>query len=104
MRRIGLPGGRRVPLHPDPDDPVAVLALCDALGPGGDLGREDSQAGHELAAGLGEAVRQQDGQPWMSSLSKALTTATAVRLDSADISSPSSCRRFGAGHITACGG
>ena len=52
-------------VRPEPDDPVQVLAFRDALGPGGNLGREDcqaGQAGHELAAGLREAIRQQDGQ------------------------------------------
>ena len=52
-------------VRPEPDEHVQVLAFRNALGPGGDLGREDcqaGQAGYELAAGLGEAVRQQDDQ------------------------------------------
>ena len=52
-------------VRPEPDNPVQVLAFRDALGPGGNPGREDcqaGQAGHQLAAGLREAVWQQDGQ------------------------------------------
>src|SRR5580692_6379510 len=51
-------------LRPEPDDPVQVFALRDALGPGSNPGREDCQAAqarNELTAGLGKAVRQQDG-------------------------------------------
>jgi hypothetical protein len=52
-------------VRPEPDEPVQVLAFRNALGPGGNLDREDcqaGQAGYELAAGLGEVVRQQDDQ------------------------------------------
>lgn len=50
---------------PEPDNPVQVLVLRDALGPGGHLGGqhgETGQAGDQLAARLGETVRQQAGQ------------------------------------------